>query len=84
MFCCGAAREVNGAIIGLYRRGRGILDITDGVAVCYQRYLMDVLEHPSAFNYPMHSFDYLNVVNTWLRRYEIRIRSRRPSWPPAS
>lgn len=66
----GAPASVNDAIIELYKRGRGILDITDGVAVCYQRYLIDVIEHPSSFNYPMHSFDYLNVVNTWLRRYE--------------
>jgi hypothetical protein len=31
---------------------------------------MDVLEHPKFFSNPMHSFDYLNVVNTWLRKYE--------------
>jgi hypothetical protein len=66
----GAPSDVNDAIVGLYRRGRGILDITDGIAVGYQRYLIDVLEHPSAFNYPMHSFDYQNVVNTWLRTYD--------------
>jgi hypothetical protein len=66
----GQPAEVNRNIIELYRRGRGSLDIGDGIAVCYQRYLIDVLEHPSAFNYPMHSFDYLNVVNTWLRDYD--------------
>jgi hypothetical protein len=38
--------------------------------VGYQRYLMDVLEQPKLFNHPMHSFDYLNVVNTWLRNYD--------------
>ena len=38
--------------------------------VGYQRYLMDALEHPNAFNNPMHSFDYCNVVNTWIRTYE--------------
>src|SRR5262245_1733361 len=30
----------------LLRRGAGLLDVTDGIAVGYQRYLMDVLEHP--------------------------------------
>jgi hypothetical protein len=65
----GGPFEVNDAIIGLYKRGCGILDITDGVAVGYQRYLMDVLEDPKLFSNPMHSFDYLNVVNTWLRNY---------------
>jgi hypothetical protein len=29
-----------------------------------------VLEHPHLFNHPMHSFDYLNVVNTWIRNYD--------------
>jgi hypothetical protein len=66
----GEPAEVNRTIIDLYRRGCGTLDIGDGIAACYQRYLIDVLEHPSAFNYPMHSFDYLNVVNTWLRNYD--------------
>ena len=65
----GGPYEVNDVVIGLYKRGCGILDISDGVAVGYQRYLMDVLEHPHLFSNPMHSFDYLNVVNTWLRNY---------------
>lgn len=66
----GGPYEVNDCVIGFYRRGAGILDISDGVAVGYQRYLMDVLEHPHLFNHPMHSFDYLNVVNTWIRNYD--------------
>jgi hypothetical protein len=66
----GLPAEVNAAVVELYRRGCGILDIGDGVAVCYQQYLINVLEHPSAFNYPMHSFDYMNVVHTWLRNYD--------------
>jgi hypothetical protein len=66
----GGPFEVNDCVIELYRRGHGILDIADGVAVGYQRYLIDVLEHPHLFNHPMHSFDYLNVVNTWIRNYD--------------
>jgi hypothetical protein len=66
----GGPFEVNDCVMRLYRGGRGILDITDGVAVGYQRYLIDVLEHPSLFNHPMHAFDYLNVVNTWIRTYD--------------
>jgi hypothetical protein len=66
----GGPFEVNDSVIGLYQRGCGILDISDGVAVGYQRYLMDVLEHPNMFSNPMHAFDYLNVVNTWLRTYD--------------
>lgn len=66
----GGPYEVNDTLIGLYKRGRGILDIADGIAVGYQPYLMDVLEHPKYFSNPMHAFDYLNVVNTWLRNYD--------------
>ncbi|MDP8924875.1 MAG: hypothetical protein M3O34_18645 [Chloroflexota bacterium] len=66
----GGPYEVNAIILRLLRRGAGLLDVTDGVAIGYQRYLTDVLEHPAAFNHPMHSFDYLNVVNHWLRTYE--------------
>ena len=66
----GGPYEVNDRVISLYRGGKGILDITDGVAVGYQRYLIDILEHPHLFNHPMHAFDYLNVVNTWIRNYD--------------
>jgi hypothetical protein len=66
----GGPYEVNEVITSLLRRGAGLLDITDGTAVAYQRFLIDILEHPSAFNHPMHSFDYLNVVNHWIRTYE--------------
>ena len=66
----GTPGDVNETIIRLLSRGCGILDVTDGIAVGYQHYLVDILEHPSAFNYPMHAFDYLNVVNTWLRNYQ--------------
>jgi hypothetical protein len=66
----GGPYEVNAIVSTLLRRGAGLLDVTDGIAVGYQRYLMDVLEHPSAFSHPMHSFDYLNVVNHWLRTYD--------------
>jgi hypothetical protein len=66
----GGPHEVNEVISGLLRRGAGMLDITDGTAVAYQRFLVDILEHPSAFNHPMHSFDYLNVVNHWLRTFD--------------
>jgi hypothetical protein len=66
----GGPSEVNVVVSTLFRRGCGLLDVSDGIAVGYQRYLMDVLEHPSAFTNPMHSFDYLNVVNHWIRTYD--------------
>jgi hypothetical protein len=72
MILWGGPYEVNAIISSFFRRGAGLLDVTDGIAVAYQRYMIDVLEHPSAFSHPMHSFDYLNVVNHWLRTYENR------------
>jgi hypothetical protein len=66
----GGPYEVNEVITSLLRHGAGLLDVTDGTAVAYQRFLVDILEHPSAFNHPMHSFDYLNVVNHWIRTYD--------------
>jgi hypothetical protein len=66
----GGPFEVNSIVTELFRRGAGILDVSDGLAVAYQHYLIDVIENPSAFNHPMHSFDYLNVVQTWIRNYD--------------
>ncbi|MFN8526389.1 MAG: hypothetical protein U0821_25090 [Chloroflexota bacterium] len=68
----GGPFEINAEIVRLYRRGHGSLDLLDAIAVAYQRYLMDVIEHPSAFLHPMHSFDYLNVVHKWVRDYDSR------------
>ena len=66
----GGPFDVNAAIMGFFKRGAGILDVGDAVFVCFQRYLMDVLEHPALFNHPTHALDYTNVVLTWIRDYD--------------
>jgi hypothetical protein len=66
----GGPIELEANITALFRRGRGLLDVADGLAVGFQRYLVDVVEHPNAFMNPMHAFDYLNVVNSWIRAYD--------------
>jgi len=66
----GGPFDVNAAIMGLYKRGAGILDIGDAVIVCFQRYLMNVLEHPNAFLHPTHALDYMNVVQSWVRDFD--------------
>jgi hypothetical protein len=66
----GGPFDVNAAIMGFFKRGAGILDIGDAVIVCYQRYLMDVLEHPNAFLHPTHALDYMNVVQSWARHFD--------------
>ena len=66
----GGPFDVNAAIMRLFRRGAGILDVGDAVMVSFQRYLMDVLEHPNAFLHPTHALDYMNVVQSWARQYD--------------
>jgi hypothetical protein len=66
----GGPFEVNAAIMSQFKRGAGILDVGDAVIACYQRYLIDVLEHPNAFLHPTHALDYMNVVQSWTRDYD--------------
>jgi hypothetical protein len=66
----GGPFDVNAAVMGLFGRGAGILDVGDAVIVCFQRYLIDVLENPNAFLHPTHALDYMNVVQSWVRNYD--------------
>lgn len=66
----GGPFDVNASIMGLFKRGAGILDVGDAVMVAFQRYLIDVLEHPNAFLHPTHALDYLNVVQSWTRNHD--------------
>ena len=66
----GGPFDVNAAIMTLFKRGAGILDVGDAVIACFQRYLIDVLEHPNAFLHPTHALDYMNVVQSWVRGYD--------------
>jgi hypothetical protein len=70
----GGPYEVNAAIMDLFRQGAGILDVGDAAVVCFQRYLIDALEHPNAFLHPTHALDYMNVVQSWTRTTTIPIR----------
>ncbi len=66
----GGPFDVNAAVMALFKRGAGILDVGDAVMVCFQKYLIDVLENPHAFLHPTHALDYLNVVLAWVRDYD--------------
>jgi hypothetical protein len=66
----GGPYDVNSAILALFKRGAGILDVGDAVFVCFQRYIIDVLEHPTLFSHPTHALDYTNVVQSWIRAYD--------------
>jgi hypothetical protein len=66
----GGPFDVNAAITACFRRDAGVLDVGDAVVVCFQRYLIDVLEHPNAFLHPTHALDYMNVVQSWIRQHD--------------
>jgi len=66
----GGPFEVNAAIMNLFKRGAGILDVGDAVIVCFQPYLINMLEHPNAFLHPTHALDYMNVVQSWIRNHD--------------
>jgi hypothetical protein len=66
----GGPFDVNSVVMGLFKRGAGILDVGDAVIVAFQRYFIDVLEHPNAFLHPTHALDYMNVVMSWVRDYD--------------
>ena len=66
----GGPFDVNATIMGLFKRGAGLLDVGDAVIVSFQRYIMDVLENPHAFLHPTHALDYMNVVQSWIRRFD--------------
>jgi len=66
----GGPFDVNAAIMDAFKRGAGLLDVGDAVMVCFQRYLIEVLEHPNAFLHPTHAFDYMNVVQSWIRDHD--------------
>jgi hypothetical protein len=65
----GGPFEVNATLMGIFKRGAGILDVGDAVVASFQRYLIDVLEHPNAFLHPTHALDYMNVVQFWARNF---------------
>ena len=66
----GGPFDVNAAVMRYFKQGAGILDVGDAVIACFQRYLIDVLEHPNAFLHPTHALDYMNVVQSWVRNYD--------------
>jgi hypothetical protein len=66
----GGPFDVNATIMTLFKRGAGILDVGDGVIAGFQRYFIDVLEHPNAFLHPTHALDYMNVVQSWTRGFD--------------
>lgn len=62
--------QVNAHITSLLRKGKSLLSITDAIVVAFSHYELTVMAHPVSFFTPGHAFDYLNVVNYWLRTFD--------------
>ena len=58
------------AITALLQEGRALTAIADVVTIAHATHCVEKLRAPIAYTVPMHSFDYANVVNSWLRRFK--------------
>ena len=61
---------VTHAITALLRQGRALSGIADMVMIAHATHCVERLRTPIAYTVPMHSFDYANVVNFWLRHFK--------------
>jgi hypothetical protein len=57
-------------ITALLRRGRALTGIADMVMIAHATHCVEKLRTAIAYTVPMHSFDYANVVNFWLRSFK--------------
>lgn len=60
---------VTHAITALLQAGRALTAIGDVVMLAHATHCVERLRSPIAYTVPMHSFDYANVVNYWLRHF---------------
>ena len=57
------------AITDLLRAGKSLRSIHDTVMIAHATHCVNRLRAPIAYTVPMHSYDYCNVINYWLRNY---------------
>lgn len=60
---------VTHAITALLQEGCALTAIADVVTIAHATHCVEKLRTPIAYTVPMHSFDYANVVNFWLRNF---------------
>jgi hypothetical protein len=60
---------VTHGITALLLKGRALTSIADVVTIAHATHCVERLRTPIAYTVPMHSFDYANVVNYWLRNF---------------
>jgi len=64
------------AITGLLKKGKAPQNIADVVSIAHATHSVNRLRSPIAYTVPMHSFDYANVVNYWLRNFRNRHQAK--------
>ena len=68
---------VTHGVTALLQKGRALTAIADVVMIAHATHCLEKLRTPIAYTVPMHSFDYANAVNFWLRNF------RHPHQPKA-
>ena len=65
----GDPTAVTSTITELLKKGRAPQSIGDMVNIAHATHCVTRLRAPIAYTVPMHSFDYANVVNYWMRNF---------------
>ena len=66
----GDAEAVALAITDYLRKGKAVQSLADTVMIAHATHCVTKLRAPIGYTVPMHSFDYANVVNYWLRNFQ--------------
>ncbi len=69
LIIAGDPMAVADAITAFLKAGTAPQSIADAVNIAHARHSVSRLRSPIAYTIPMHSFDYANVVNYWLRNF---------------
>lgn len=72
----GDPAAVTAAITDWLAQGRAVQSLADTVMIAHATHCVRRLRAPIAYTVPMHSFDYANVVNHWLRRFRNRHQAK--------
>ncbi|MBT5108482.1 MAG: hypothetical protein HOM25_07360 [Rhodospirillaceae bacterium] len=69
LITAGNPEAVTNAINQLLKQGKAPQNIADVISIAHATHSVTRLRSPIAYTVPMHSFDYANVVNYWLRNF---------------
>jgi hypothetical protein len=79
----GKMPEIAARITDLLAAGKRIIEISDAIIASFAQHLVDEVWSKRSFFQIGHAFDYSNVVNYWLRRYEHPHQAKAPYFQAA-